>query len=294
MTQLAPIKNSTKPPLDRGGALGYVHRLTRASNTNFYYAFLTMPRARREAIVSVYAFCRIVDDAADEASHPDQAAESLLWWRAELTRAFAGTATHPVAIQSAIAARAFELPQRLFEEVLDGVEMDLSPRRFATWEELAGYCDLVAGAVGRLCVRIFGRSDAIADRYAKELGHGLQLTNILRDLGPDAQRGRFYPPTKELEQFALNEQEAVFGASAARREFLAFQAARARQLLDNAGGLIAHDLKPYCAAEVMRAIYGNLLTRVQAAGFPANRIQRVPRPIKAALALRVWMRAHLR
>ncbi|MFN7964429.1 MAG: squalene/phytoene synthase family protein [Acidobacteriota bacterium] len=294
MTQTAPIRSSEPTQLDRGGALGYVNRLARASNTNFYYAFLTMPRARRDAIISVYAFCRSVDDAADEAADTQQAARSLAWWKAELARGFDGNATHPVAIQSAAAAHAFGLPRQLFEDVLRGVEMDLSPRRFATWEDLALYCDLVAGAVGRMCVRIFGRSDEIADRYAAELGNGLQLTNILRDLGPDAGRGRFYLPTEELQRFGLDEHEAVFGTSAKRREYLGFQADRARRLLDHAGDLIVHDPQPYCAAEVMRAIYANLLTRVQRAGFPADRVQRVPRAMKAALAMRVWLRTRWR
>lgn len=277
-----------------GGPLGYVRRLARASGTNFYYAFLTLPKARREAIVAVYAFCHSVDDAVDEARDPQQAAAALAQWRRDLAAAFAGHETEPVTQQAAAAATRFRLPRRFFEQVIAGVEMDLTPRRFANATELAGYCDLVAGAVGRLCVRIFGLETAEADAYAAELGAALQLTNILRDIGPDARRGRFYLPQDALRAAGLDEAEVVSGTGAKRRLFLSDQAERARQLFAQAEGRERQFPRTACAAAVMRAIYHQLLERIVAANFPVDRVVRVPRPIKAALAAKVWLQTRLR
>ncbi len=270
-------------------------RIARSSGTNFYYAFLTLPRRRRDAIVAVYAFCHAVDEAVDDAVDPDAARRGIAHWRGQLDLAYDGRASNPVAVRLAEAVRTFSLPRRALVDVIDGVEMDVVPRRYRTWDELAGYCDLVAGAVGRACVRIFGRDDAEADRYATELGRALQLTNILRDIGPDAALGRFYIPLEEVTRFGTTEEEVVSGSGRSRRALLDHEARRARALFDAAREIGARDPRTLCAAEVMRAIYSRLLTRVERAGYPVRSpATRVPRAEKAAIALSIWLRARLR
>jgi len=275
-----------RPP----GALGYVRRLARSSRSNFYYAFLILPRAQRRAILAVYGFCRAADDAVDDAPDLASAERAVEFWRAEIARGLAGEAQHPIAVRAGEAAREFELPRELFEDVLRGVEMDIRPRRFARWEDLAGYCDLVAGAVGRLSVRIFGWVDPSADRYAGDLGAALQLTNILRDLGPDARAGRFYLPLEDLERYGVSERDVADGSPAAL-PLLQFEAERARALFASARRIGRERPREVCAAEAMAAIYRNLLERVVRAGFPvAGPPVRVPRPVKALLAGSCWMR----
>ncbi len=191
------------------------------------------------------------------------------------------------------AARQFGLERRLFEEVLEGVGWDLAPRRFERFDELAGYCDLVAGAVGRLTVRILGHREPEADEYARQLGLALQLTNILRDLGPDAAAGRFYLPQEDLALFGVDE-AGVLGADPARLALLRFEAGRARECFEAARGFGRRWPRDLCAAEAMAAIYRRLLERVERAGFPAGprRIE-LPRPLKAWIAARAFLRGRL-
>jgi phytoene synthase len=293
MTQIEISSPGKKWLQGVGSSLGYVTRLTRASNTNFYYAFLTLPKAERQAIIAVYAFCRTVDDAVDEAHDAREAEARLAWWRSELSSAFAGHASHPVALEAARAADRFELPPQLFEQVIQGVAFDLAPRRFETWEELARYCDLVAGAVGRLCVRIFGCREAWADDYAGALGHALQLTNILRDLGADGRAGRFYLPQDELRACGLSEAEILDPRHTRRAEYLGLQARRADQFYAQAARLAANAPRALCAAEVMRVIYTELLRRVERLAFPVETSVRVARLTKLSLAARTWWRCRI-
>jgi len=273
--------------------LDHVRQFTRAAKSNFYYAFLTLPRDQRDGIVAVYAFCRAADNAVDDAPDPASAERELAFWRAELERAFAGRATHPVAVRAGEAAREFGLERRLFEEVLDGVGWDITPRRFARFDELARYCDLVAGAVGRLSVRVFGHREPEADEYARQLGLALQLTNILRDLGPDAAAGRFYLPQDDLARFDLDE-AGVVGSAPRRLELLRFEAARARECFDSASDFGRRWPRDLCAAEAMAAIYRRLLERVERAGFPAGpRRVELPRPLKAWIAARAFLRSRM-
>jgi phytoene synthase len=261
-----------------------VERLTRASGTSFYYAFLVLPRPRREAIFAVYAFCRAVDSAVDEAESRERACACLDHWREELDRAFSERAEHPLAIRVGEVAREFALPKKLFDEVVEGVSHDLEPKRFETWDELKHYCDLVAGAVGRLCVRIFGHREPWADRYAGELGLALQITNILRDLGPDARIGRFYLPQEDLERWGLTEED-VLGGDPRRLRLLHAEAERARAHYQRAAELAQLGGRELTAARIMGAIYRRLLERVERAGFPTGEpVVRVPRLEKAALA----------
>lgn len=284
----------TAPPIPHAGREGEaparcVARLTRASGTSFYYAFLTLPRPRREAIFAVYAFCHAVDSAVDEAESHEHACAGLDHWRRELDAAFAGAATDPLAIRVGQMASQFSLPKHLFEEVVEGVSHDLEPRRFATRRELERYCDLVAGAVGRLCVRIFGHREDWADRYAEQLGLALQITNILRDLGPDARCGRFYLPLEDLEHWGITEGE-VLGEGARRLELLRAIAERARWHYRRAAELGSRGGRELSSARIMGAIYHRLLRRVERAGFPTEGpVVRVPRLEKAVLATRALL-----
>ncbi|MCU0255084.1 MAG: squalene/phytoene synthase family protein [Acidobacteria bacterium] len=273
--------------------LEHVRQFTRAAKSNFYYAFLTLPPAQRDGIVAVYAFCRAADNAVDDAPDRASAERELSFWREELGRAFEGNATHPVAVRAGEAAREFGLGRGLFDEVLDGVGWDIAPRRFARFEELASYCDLVAGAVGRLTVRILGHREPEADEYARQLGLAMQLTNILRDLGPDAAAGRFYLPQEDLERFRLDE-AGVLGGDPRRIELLRFEAGRARACFEAARSYGRRWPRDLCAAEAMAAIYRRLLDRVEGAGFPPGprRIE-LPRPLKAWLAARAFLRGRL-
>lgn len=289
-----PVEELT-PPIPGTGRPGEapsrcVERLTRASGTSFYYAFLILPRPRREAIFAVYAFCRAVDSAVDEAQSPEHAQKGIEYWRRELDAAFEGAATEPLAIRVGEVARQFDLPKSLFEEVVEGVASDLESRRFATWAELAGYCDLVAGAVGRLCVRVFGHREPWADEYARELGLALQITNILRDLGPDSREGRFYLPKDHLDRFGVTEDD-VLSDSPRRLPLLQFEAKTARGHFDQAARLGARGGHELGSARIMAAIYRRLLERVEGAGFPLGEpVIRVPRTEKALLALSALVR----
>src|SRR3990172_6493587 len=166
--------------------------LTKTSRTNFYYAFLFLPKAQREALYAVYAFARLADDAVDLAPSPEAAAQQLRHWRDELARTFAGRPTHPVTTQLLGVAEQFRIPHHYFDLLLDGVEMDLTRTRYATFEQLSGYCYRVASVVGLICIEIFGYRTPATKDYAVAQGMAFQLTNILRDIPSDAASGRIY------------------------------------------------------------------------------------------------------
>ncbi len=293
--------SSQPPALEAGTPLAapderpstMAHRLARKSGSNFFYAFLTLGRARRDALYTVYSFCRAVDNVVDESTDAALAEARLAEWRREIGFAFAGEARQPLSRRLARVVRQFGLPQQGFLQVIDGVAMDLAPRRFETWADLARYCDLVAGAVGRLAVRIFGLSDLQADQYASALGTGLQLTNILRDLGPDSRLGRFYLPQEDLRRFGVTEVD-VLGAGQAHTTLLRFEAERARDFFQRARALRRGLERSLCAAEVMGAIYQRLLDRIEQRGFPTTGSEvRLSRPSKAWIAAATFLRCHL-
>lgn len=271
----------------------YVRRFTQRSGSSFYYAFLTLPRAKREAIITVYAFCHAVDDAVDDAPDRAHAERGVARWREQLDAAFRGEASDPIAQRIGAVAESMRLPRRFFEQVVEGVAMDIEPGRFRRWEELEHYCDLVAGAVGRLCVRIFGHDDAAADRYAHELGVALQLTNILRDVDVDGRIGRFYLPLEDLERFELDEPRVLSDAEA-RLPLMRFEAERARAWFARARDTGRARRRDYYAAEVMGAIYASLLGRLERADFPIlPEVVRVPKTTKVLIALNTWLTCRL-
>jgi phytoene synthase len=276
-----------------------------ARDTSFYYSFLVLPPEKRRAIVAVWDFCRAVDDAADEAVD----AVDIGRWRAELAAVYgsagpqAGASNAPQTPQGRAlqpVVRRFPLPRGAFEDLIDGVAMDLTPRRYATFDELREYCLRVASAVGLVCVEIFGYQSPRARDYAIELGLALQLTNILRDVSADLTRGRVYIPLEDLRRFDVCEQqlhreaaEAGNGVrSPAVRALLASQAERAKTHYARArAALPAEDARRLVAAEIMGGIYRAVLDRIERADYDVfTRRIRVPRPQRAWIAGRTWAR----
>jgi len=176
----------------------YCQQKTARSGTSFYYSFLFLPPERRRAITALYAFCREVDDVVDEVSDPTLARTKLAWWRQQIGATFTGTPQHPVALALKPVVAAYRLPEEHFQTVIDGMAMDLERSRYLDFIELERYCHCVAGVVGLLSAEIFGYVNPATRQYARDLGIAFQLTNIIRDVGEDARRGRIYLPQDEL------------------------------------------------------------------------------------------------
>lgn len=273
-----------------------------ARDTNFYYSFLVLPADKRRAIIAVWDFCRAVDDAVDEAEGRASggAAAELSRWRAELEAAFGGGApATPQGLALVPVIRRFNLPRSAFDALVEGVEMDLAPRRYGTFAELYEYCIRVASAVGLICVEIFGYSDPRARQYATDLGVALQLTNILRDVPEDFGRGRLYIPLEDLRQHGVTEEDLaaeVAGAGAGIRSarvtaLLEQQARRAREYYARAArALPPGDASQLVAAEIMGAIYRGLLDRIERRRYDVfSEVVRIPRPARAWIAARTWL-----
>jgi 15-cis-phytoene synthase len=273
-----------------------------ARDTSFYYSFLVLPRDRRDAIIAVWDFCRAVDDAVDAETDERRAAEAIAGWRRELAACFdEHRPSTPQGLRLQPFIGRFRLPRRSFDDLIDGVEMDLGGRRYRTFEELHQYCRRVASAVGLISVEIFGYRDPRVRDYAVELGVALQLTNILRDVPVDLARGRLYLPIEDLERFACAEADvraeqarAGQGIGSARvRALLAHQGARAREYYARARrALPPAEARRMVAAEIMGAIYRGILTRIERADYDVfSRVIRVPRPQRAWIAAATWARS---
>jgi len=279
-----------------------VSRLTRRSRSNFYYAFLVLPRPRREALYAVYAFCRTVDDIADlgpeRGASPAAMRAALDGWRREVARCYAGDGApeHPIAQSLRAAVQRYPIPRDVLEAIIDGVAMDVDGATFETAEDLYPYCYRVASAVGLASIEIFGYTDPRAREYAVSLGIALQLTNILRDVGVDARAGRVYLPQADLRDCGVTAEDLRAGrytpgfvavmerhAARARDYFLRARAAYPRA-----------DARSLVAAEIMGRIYHALLREIEARRFRVldQRVV-VPAPRKAAIALRCWAAARV-
>jgi 15-cis-phytoene synthase len=247
----------------------YCQHKTGGSGSSFYYSFLFLPPARRAAINALYAFCREVDDVVDETTDADVARATLDWWRGEIDATFAGEPAHPVTRALVPGIAAYRLPAEEFLAIIDGMQMDLGHVRYASFEHLHGYCYRVASVVGLLSAAIFGYGDPRARDYAADLGVAFQLTNIIRDVGEDAHRGRIYLPLDDLARFGVGEEDILHGReSPALRELMAFQAERAELYYERAlAALPESDRATQLPGLVMAAIYAATLHEVRDDGF---------------------------
>ena len=286
-------------------------------DTSFYYSFLVLPPRKRRAIVAVWDFCRAVDDAVDDVVPEEEwvgglsdeargrAVAQLAMWRAELDACYSAEGgndagrrgprtTQGRALQPYI--REFSLPRTPFEELIDGVAMDLAHARYPTFEALAEYCRRVASTVGLICIEIFGYRDPATRAYAVNLGMALQLTNIIRDVAVDLRQGRLYLPVEDLVRFGVTEEALRHGrVTPPVRELLRYECGRARDYYRcAAAALPAADAGSLVAAEIMGGIYFGILRRIERAGYDVFRRRiRMPRPHRALIALRIWARTVL-
>jgi 15-cis-phytoene synthase len=239
------------------------------SGSSFYYSFRLLPPPRRTAISALYAYCREVDDAVDEVPDPGVARVKLAWWRTEVDAIFTGTPQHPVALALAKAVERYGLAQSNLLTVIDGMQMDLEKARYVDFAELETYCDRVAGVVGLMSASIFGYEDASTLVYARKLGVAFQLTNIIRDVGEDARRGRIYLPQDELARFGVAPSDVLRAhSSPAFVELMRFQTERARAWYDSAlAALPARDRRAQRAGLAMAAIYRTLLDEIARDGY---------------------------
>jgi phytoene synthase len=275
----------------------YVQDKAARSGSSFYYAFLFLPPPRRAAITAFYAFCREVDDVVDEVGEPAVAATKLAWWRAEVARAFSGQASHPVMQALLPLAADYAIAPGQLLAVIDGCEIDLTQTRFLDYAALQRYCHLVAGVVGEVAANIFGRSQEATVQYAHELGLAMQLTNIIRDVGDDARRGRIYLPVSELQRFdvkaaELLRREAPWGYSERFDALMRFQAERAHATFERAYALLPEaDRAAQKPGLMMANIYRTLLREIESQGFQVLHQRTSLTPLR-----KLWIaaRTHLR
>jgi phytoene synthase len=271
----------------------YCQQKAAQSGSSFYYSFLFLPPARRRAITALYAFCREVDDIVDECADINTARTKLAWWHSEVTALYAGHARHPVAQALASVATAFNLRQARLHEIIDGMEMDLTQRRYADFAALKLYCFRVASVVGLLSAEIFGYADTRTLAYAENLGMAFQLTNIVRDVGEDARRDRIYLPLDELARFNVPVADIMQArAGNGFQALMEFQVERALGYYRDAfAALPACDRKAQRPGLVMAAIYQTLLAEIRADGMPVLTQRIALTPVrKLWIAWRTWIK----
>ena len=272
----------------------YCQERAAASGSSFYYSFLFLEPRRRQAITALYAFCREVDAVVDECPDPVGSRSKLAWWRNEVGALYEGRASHPVTQALATSLKHFFLPQEQLLEIIEGMEMDLEQVRYADFKALHLYCYRVASVVGLLAAEIFGYRERQTLKYAHDLGLAFQLTNIIRDVGEDARRGRFYLPQDELARFGVTEADlagARYGDNF--RELMKFQVERARTTYRQAFALLPEaDRKAQRAGLIMAAIYQATLDEIVRDDFRVLH-QRISLPPlrKLWLAGKTWLMA---
>ncbi|MDW8074959.1 MAG: presqualene diphosphate synthase HpnD [Bacteroidota bacterium] len=269
--------------------------------TSFYYSFSLLPREIRRAITTLYAFCRTVDqivDAASSAYSPDVAVRraQLRWWREQIEAIYTGRSVEPAVRPLAAVLERFAIPKQYLLTLLDGVERDLVQRRYATFDELKEYCYSVAGVVGLMSIHIFGYRYDETEEYAINLGYALQLTNIIRDVKEDKNRGYIYLPQEDLERFHYSERDLIAEVYDERFiKLMRFQAQRARMYYNRARAALHPDERATLyPAEIMDAIYYRLLEKIELGNFDVYRRRfRVRTPHKLWLAVKIWLYAKL-
>jgi len=272
----------------------YCQQKAAASGSSFYYSFLFLPPERRRAITALYAFCREVDDVVDECSDPQVAHSKLAWWRLEIGKLFEGAPSHPVTRALAPHLNEFGIKQERLNEIVDGMEMDLTQTRYLDFTGLERYCYHVASAVGLLAAGIFGYTNARTLEYAKDLGTAFQLTNIIRDVGEDARKNRIYLPIDEMQKFGVPAAEILSGTYSEKfRNLMEFQTRRAEAFYAKAmQTLPAEDRRAQRAGLIMAAIYRATLLEIEREGYQVLTQRTSLTPIrKLWLAWKTWIAA---
>ena len=247
----------------------YCQQKAAGSGSSFYYSFLFLPPERRRAITALYAFCREVDDVVDETSDVHLAATKLAWWRAEVANLCAGKPQHPVTKALNDFKEKFSITGERLNQIIDGMEMDLTQTRYLDWPALERYCHRVAGVVGLLAAGIFGYRDARTLAYAKDLGIAFQLTNIIRDVGEDARKNRIYLPMDELKRHGVPAADILNARESGEfRRLMAFEAGRAKSYYGQAlAALPPQDRRAQRPGLMMAGIYRALLDEIERDGF---------------------------
>ena len=243
----------------------YCYEKVKASKSNFTWAFSFISQDRRDALISLYAFCREIDDIVDETLELEVASAKINWWKAEINRLFHETPQHPVSKSLLNFVHIYELNEAYFIEMLDGMEMDLKFNRYENFKQLQLYCYRVAGVVGILSVKILGFKNQATLKYAHDLGIALQLTNIIRDVGEDARKNRIYIPLDELKEFNVPEDEILrFKESNRVSSLIMHQITRAEVFYKNAyQKLPKEDINPQIPGLIMGKIYETLLVEIK-------------------------------
>lgn len=264
----------------------YCQEKAASSGSSFYYSFLFLSKPRRRAITALYAFCREVDDVVDDNRTPEVGRAKLQWWKEEIDRLYQNNPQHPItrALQTPISN--YDLPQEYFLEIIDGMEMDLEQQRYATFKELSLYCYRVASVVGLLSAEIFGYRDRHTLKYARDLGMAFQLTNILRDVGEDARRGRIYLPQEDLQRFGVQEQDLLQGRETPEfYQLMAFETERAREFYRRAHDALPDiDRRSQRAGLIMSTIYQRQLDELEKDGFHS-----LTRRISLTTLAKLWL-----
>ena len=288
----------TSPQLEQ--AYEECRLITKKEAKNFYYAFITLPPKKRNAIYAAYSFCRLADDAADEDIPTDEKLRLLDELRGKLSMSYSGHSDlleeGPVFTALAHTASAYDIPEEYLREVVAGVETDLTKNRFQDFAELRDYCYRVASVVGLICIQIFGYSDSRAKDYAIDLGMAMQLTNIMRDVKEDLELDRVYLPLDEIKDFGYSLEELQAGVvNDPFRELMKFHAQRARQYFDSGFKLLPY-LSPRSRAcpAVLGQIYSHVLDKIEARDFDvfAGRVSLSSRE-KYRITAQTWMRSML-
>ncbi len=272
----------------------YCQQKAAQSGSSFYYSFLFLPPLRRRAITAFYAYCREVDDVVDECTDLGVARTKLAWWRTETAAIYEGKAKHPVALALAALLPSLKIEQAHLQEIIDGMEMDLTQHRYRNFDDLKQYCHLVAGVVGLVSAEIFGYTNADTLKYAENLGIAFQLTNIIRDVGEDARRDRVYLPLDELARFNVSVADIMHARhTEAFTRLMEFQVERALEYYSTAmRWLPAEDRRAQRTGLIMAAIYRTLLDELRADGLRVLTHRTSLTPLrKLWIAWKTWIKA---
>jgi phytoene synthase len=266
------------------------------SKSSFAFSFSFLPRRKREALKTVYAFCRTTDDIVDNEKDRSSKIALLQKWRSELESAMKGESTYQVLNQLHVVAKRFHIPVQHFFELLKGVEMDLLKNRYSTFEELKDYCYLVASSVGLMSLGIFGPRNDKTKEYAVNLGIALQLTNIIRDVGIDASYGRIYLPAEDLKKFGYSEDDLfAHRYNESFIKLMEYETVRAEEYFNRAkSSLPKEDKRVMFAAKIMERIYYHTLLRIKQVDYKVfDSSVHIPRTIQFLIAVKYWVKQRL-